>query len=969
METMRAGTLNRKMLALLLMLFLVSGMLHFGSPPVYAKGSLSPDDCVKNVLIYAKNSAGDEVLVSQLNVSAMLDYLNANFEDYGKVHNYSVLDRYVTPVHQEAQGFTVPELLDYALSQSTLANIDELGLSFSGEDAVAFWEIDGNAFDAVDTYTCDSLYGVTRYNFPALYANWDYKKQVYADEDAIWESREEEQALLSITAYSQRYIASPLYGTGAYNMENYFDNQGLLDTARTMRLMLPMTVDDFENQILTANNSRYGICYILFDPTDKPDFSLGTVAKPTCKVIDGDADVNDEYEAGYCYFTLNCATEGASIYYNGNSVSSYMPTDLYTAGQKIKVKKMAGKAALNIRAVKEGCSDAGVQTISSDQPGNGEEEVAISFSLTPANAVVTVKNSGGTAIAANPDGTFTLVLGETYSYEVCAAGYLTKFGSFTVTDAENIEVVLNQAGEEAAISFSLTPANAVVTVKNSGGKMVAANPDGTYTLILGEIYTYEVCAAGYLTQSGSLTVTGAENIVVVLNKDQIATSGPNQIILSWIDNAATSQTVIWNDNSGSSEVVQYVAETSYTDEGSFSNANQAAATSKTVGYDEKAKTYYEATMTGLNPATKYYYRVGSDAEWSNVYSFTTAASAAQNFSFMYLGDVQYDTTAAAEYPAWGTLLAGAYAANPDIAFGLMGGDMVNSGSNMNDWTYFLSYASDVFSRIPMMTANGNHESNFIGGKPKFYTEIMALPENGPAGFEEEFYSFDYGTAHVTILNSWVLSSEQNLNEAQRTAISDWITRDLAAARGAKFRIVMLHHPAYALANDTVSGAVLANWVPLLEAGQVDLVLCGHQHVYSRSYPLRAGEIDYKNGITYVMGNSGQKFYSNADASYQEKIIFNKSTYQILHVNGDALSLSSYDSQGNLVDSWSTTARTTILVGDVNNDGDINMDDVNAVTKAVLNSNDYCSTMDINQDAIVDMRDAQLVLKIYLNKAA
>ena len=153
METMRASTLNRKMLALLLMLFLVSGMLCFGIPPVYAKGSLSPDDCVKNVLIYAKNSAGDEVLVSQLNVSAMLDYLNANFEDYGKVHNYSVLDRYVTPMHQEAQGFTVPELLDYALSQSTLANIDELGLSFSGEDAVAFWEIDGNAFEAVETYT------------------------------------------------------------------------------------------------------------------------------------------------------------------------------------------------------------------------------------------------------------------------------------------------------------------------------------------------------------------------------------------------------------------------------------------------------------------------------------------------------------------------------------------------------------------------------------------------------------------------------------------------------------------------------------------------------------------------------------------------------------------------------------------------------------------------------------------------
>jgi len=969
MGIIRANTLNRKIFVLLLTLLLVSGMLYFGSPPVYAKGSLSPDDNVKNILIYAKNSAGDEVLVSQLNVSDMLDYLNANLETYGKVHNYSVLDSYVTPVHQEAQGFTVPELLDYAISQSTLENIDELGLSFNDEDAIAFWEIDGNAFDAVDTYTWNVLYSVPRYNFPALYANWDYKKQVYADKDAIWNSREEEQALLSITAYSQRYIVSDLYNTGEYNMENYFDNRELLDTARTMRLMLPMTGEDFENKTSTAMNSRWGICYILFDPVDKSKLSLGKVTKPAYTVIDGDADVNDEYDAGYCYFTLNCATEGASIYYNGNSVSSYMPTDLYTAGQKIKVKKTAGKATLNVRAVKEGYSDAGVQTISSDQPGNNEEEVGISFSLTPDNAVVTVKNSDDKTIEANPDGTYTLILGETYTYEVCAEGYLTQSGSFTVTGAENIEVILNKAGEEAEISFSLTPANAVVTVKDSDSMTIETNPDGTYTLILGEAYTYEVCAEGYLTQSGSFTVAGAENIAVVLDKDQITTSGPNQIILSWTDNPSTSQTIIWNNNSGQSEVVQYVAEASYTDEGSFSSANQAAATSKVVGYDEKAKTYYEATMIGLNPATKYYYRVGSDAGWSNVYSFTTAPSTASNFSFMYMGDIQYDTTAAAEYPIWGTLLAGAYAANPDIAFGLMGGDMVQSGSDMNDWTYFLSYASDVFSQIPLMTTIGNHESNFIGGKAKFYMDILALPTNGPAGFEEEFYSFDYGTVHVTVLNSWALSNEQKLDGDQKTAISDWITADLAAAQGAKFRIVMLHHPAYALANDTVSAAVLANWVPLLEAGQVNLVLCGHQHVYSRSFPMRAGEIDYTNGITYVMGNSGQKFYSNADTSCQEKTIFNKSTYQILHVNGNTLFLSSYDNNGNLVDSWSTTAKTTTLAGDVNNDGAVDMDDLDAISQVVLNSSDYGSTMDINDDGVVDMRDAQLVLKIYLDDAA
>lgn len=969
MGAMRAYMINRKIFAVIMAFFIVAGLLSFGSLPAYSKGSLSPDDYVKNILVYVENSDGDEVLIAQLDVSEMLDYLNANLETYGKVHNYSVLDKYVTPVHQEAQGFTVEQLLDYAVSRSTLEDIAGLGLSFSGPDKIAFWEIDGNAFDAIDTYTYGDFYGVNRYNFPALYANWNYNAQEYASKDAIWDSRQEEQVLLSITAYSQRYIVSSLYGTGEYNMENHFDDQGLLDTARTMRLMLPMTEEEFENQISTANNSRYSICYLLFDPDDRPEFSLGTVACPTYTVIDGDAAEEDDYEAGYWYFTLYCSTEGAAIYYNDNSMSSYMPTALYTPGQEIKVKKNKGTtpSTINFRAVKEGCSDAGIQTASSDQT---QEEAEIAFALTPAVAAVTVKNSGGKTILPNTEGTYTLVVGATYTYEVTAEGYVSKSGSFTVTGPEDIAVVLIPAEQEAEISFTLTPADAVLTVKDSGGTKIEANLDGTYTLLTGGAYTYEVTAEGYISQSASFTVSGADNITVVLNKEQTVTDGPGQIILSWTDDPTTSQTVVWNDNSGQSEVVQYVAAGSYTDESSFDSADQAAAADKTVGNGENARIYYEATISGLTPGTPYYYRVGSESKWSDVSTFTTAPSTAASFSFLFMGDVQYNTTAAAEYPVWGALLSGAYAAHPDLAFGLQVGDMVNSGINMNDWTYFLSYASPVFSKIPLMTAIGNHESNFPGGKAEFYKDILALPDNGPAGFEEEFYSFDYGTAHVTVLNSWALSSsEQNLAADQKQALADWISSELAEARDAKFRIVMVHHPAYSLAADKVSDAVLSDWVPLLEAGQVDLVLCGHQHVYTRSYPMRDGEIDYENGITYVMGNSGQKFYSTADTSYQEKTIFNKSTYQVLHVNGDTLSLSSYDSTGTLVDSWSATAKTAILNGDVNGDGDVDMNDVEAVFQAVLSSSDYDEIMDVNGDGMVDMRDTQLVLKIYLDQAA
>ena len=170
-----------------------------------------------------------------------------------------------------------------------------------------------------------------------------------------------------------------------------------------------------------------------------------------------------------------------------------------------------------------------------------------------------------------------------------------------------------------------------------------------------------------------------------------------------------------------------------------------------------------------------------------------------------------------------------------------------------------------------------------------------------------------------------------------------------------------------LAVDTLFAAVLSEWAPLLETGRADLVFCGHQHVYSRSYPMRAGAIDYENGITYVMGNAGQKFYTTADTSYSEKTIFSKSTYQIININGDTLSLSSYDSDGNLLDTWSATAKSRVLSGDVNGDGMVNiLDVVQAVNFAMGETTlttEQFNTADTNADGSINILDVvQIVNK-------
>lgn len=395
-----------------------------------------------------------------------------------------------------------------------------------------------------------------------------------------------------------------------------------------------------------------------------------------------------------------------------------------------------------------------------------------------------------------------------------------------------------------------------------------------------------------------------------------AGGGPRDIMLSVTGDACTTQTVTWHDD----EAAEGGTVVYSPDESAVEAARQAGdpgdsgELSRKVGSRvavesgaDVGESVFCALLSGLRPETVYYYYIESGSGSSEVRHFTTAAEGQQSLSFMYLGDLQPQENMAEEFEAWGDLAASVYKRNPDLAFGLMGGDIVNNGIRPAEWSEFLKNASGTFSYLPFMPVNGNHESNVPGGKPELYLDMFSLPENGPDGFKEEFYSFDYGICHVTALNSWVFSGEQSLTEADYSRIAEWLREDLTNS-GATWNIVLMHHPVYSLASDTVADAVMENWAPIFEECGVDLVFCGHQHVYSRSYPMTDGAVDYEDGITYIMGNSGQKFYSSADETYQEKTIYSVSTCQVVRIDGDSLEVMTYDREGNELDYCSLKPR-------------------------------------------------------------
>ena len=138
---------------------------------------------------------------------------------------------------------------------------------------------------------------------------------------------------------------------------------------------------------------------------------------------------------------------------------------------------------------------------------------AVTFTVTPENAVVTIDGQSGTHSGSN--WTFALPDGE-HDYTVSAFGYGAKSGKITVKGGAVHEPVKLTAVEKRTVAFNITPAdvNAAVTVLWNG-QIISPEADGGYLLPDGE-YTYTVKAKDYAKVSEPLTVSKDEVVSVTL---------------------------------------------------------------------------------------------------------------------------------------------------------------------------------------------------------------------------------------------------------------------------------------------------------------------------------------------------------------------------------------------------------------------------------------------------------------------
>jgi 3',5'-cyclic AMP phosphodiesterase CpdA len=265
---------------------------------------------------------------------------------------------------------------------------------------------------------------------------------------------------------------------------------------------------------------------------------------------------------------------------------------------------------------------------------------------------------------------------------------------------------------------------------------------------------------------------------------------------------------------------------------------------------------YQADLTGLTPGTAYTYSVAlngqtlaSSAADGSPLHFTTEGPG--RFSFLVLGD-------SGERTPEQTQIASLLSAEPDVALLLHMGDLAcDLGTFAQlDSNYFAPYA-DLMQRVPFFPAPGNHE--YYTNRAAPYLSAHASPDSGvPAPDQGRYYSFDWGDAHFTSLDSNLLGTA---SEVQMLA---WFDHDLQASRKL-WKIVYFHHTPYPSGHhlgDPACERALAVINPIAERNGVQLVLSGHEHSYQRSVPLSNGRPALRGGTTYIISAGGGQALQN-----------------------------------------------------------------------------------------------------------
>jgi hypothetical protein len=386
---------------------------------------------------------------------------------------------------------------------------------------------------------------------------------------------------------------------------------------------------------------------------------------------------------------------------------------------------------------------------------------------------------------------------------------------------------------------------------------------------------------GAVSRRGFIKLAGVSGLATAassLTAERAAAGAPDgtpeQIHLTWGADPTNEVVVSW-----ASLIEAENPRVRFMREGAPWRTQSGVQRTYTDGMNGKVVFTYHARLSELNPGTRYQYEVTADND-SNAGKpfsarFQTAPQGRAPFRWTSYGDLATPNREwKLSYPQSRFAVQAVERFEP--LFHLLNGDLcyanINPTHQPDVWRDFGNNNQVSAANRPWMPCLGNHEVEHHNGPQGYdsYLTRYTLPDNATA-FPGRWYSFRIGPALFISLDAsdvvyqdsgplvagpdpWIPAASTGnppvppgasfyIRDYSKGEQTRWLERTLHAASDDKdvdWIIVQMHQDALSSSkpgNGSDKG-IREAWLPLFDRFGVDLVLCGHDHDYERSYPVR-----------------------------------------------------------------------------------------------------------------------------------
>lgn len=296
---------------------------------------------------------------------------------------------------------------------------------------------------------------------------------------------------------------------------------------------------------------------------------------------------------------------------------------------------------------------------------------------------------------------------------------------------------------------------------------------------------------------------------------------------------------------------------------------------ETVQYAGYPGYFHHARVDRLLPATRYRYAVGHAGRVRSTKAvWRTGPRPGKAFTFTAFGDQGTDEpdltniqdvdpltlqTIAHQQPPFQASLNRDLAHSMAPAFHVIVGDTSYANGDQAIWDAWFRGIEKMARTMPWMPCLGNHEIEAEGSLGGFtipglgggegdswgplgydaYRHRFALPRNGDADWEGNWYRFRYGSVEFLSLDNNDVNTEITANigysEGRQVRWAERTLRRAAADPDVDFIVVLMHQAAFSSGLHGSDQGVRDTWFDMFSRYGVDLVIQGHDHHYERTH--------------------------------------------------------------------------------------------------------------------------------------